>query len=166
MPGTHVPIVQVVPLTETHCRDICTWVYPVPYDVYNWRPWEIMLSAKEEFADEELRAEQYRAVVDDNEMLLGFAQFFPIVGVTRIGLGMRPDLCGNGLGVDFVKAIAAEAKQKTPSNEIDLEVLAWNIRAYLVYQKAGFVHTDTYTRMTPTGRNSFYCMVWKPKPSS
>jgi ribosomal-protein-alanine N-acetyltransferase len=163
MIGEPAPNFHIVPLTEAHCRDICTWVYPAPYDTYNWQPWEKMLSSQEEFADEELRTEQYRAVVDDDGLLWGFAQFFPIVGVTRIGLGMRPNLCGKGYGVDFVQAIAAEAKQKTPSNEIDLEVLVWNVRAYRVYQKAGFVQTDTYTRKTPTGRESFYCMVWKPR---
>ncbi|TDF92141.1 GNAT family N-acetyltransferase [Paenibacillus piri] len=154
---------RIVPLIEDHCRDICTWSYPPPYDVYNWRPWETMLSEQEEFADPELREKQYRAVVDEQGFLLGFAQFFPMQGVTRLGLGMRPDLCGQGLGVEFVRAIAAEAKQKAPANEIDLEVLSWNIRAFRVYRKAGFVHTDTYDRMTPTGRNLFYCMVWRPK---
>ncbi|MDF2964250.1 MAG: acetyltransferase, partial [Paenibacillus sp.] len=147
------PSFQIVPLTEAHCRDICTWSYPAPYDIYNWRPWEIMLSEQEEFADEDLREEQYRAVVDEDGHLSGFAQFFPITGVTRLGLGMRPDLCGRGHGVEFVRAIAAEAKRKAPANEIDLEVLSWNIRAFRVYEKAGFVHTDTYDRMTPTGRD-------------
>lgn len=122
-----------------------------------------MLSEQEEFADPKLREEQYRAVLDEEGVLWGFAQFFPIVGVTRLGLGMRPDFCGLGYGIDFVRAIAAEAKRKAPSNEIDLEVLTWNIRAFRVYQKAGFVHTDTYDRMTPTGKASFYCMEWKPK---
>jgi ribosomal-protein-alanine N-acetyltransferase len=157
------PMFQVVPLTEAHCRDICTWSYPVPYNTYNWQPWEMMLTQQYEFADERLREEQYRAVVDKDGLLWGFAQLFPIVGVTRIGLGMRPELCGQGHGVAFVQSIAAEAKRKEPANEIDLEVLAWNIRAYRVYQQAGFVQTDTYTRTTTTGKESFYCMVWQPK---
>jgi ribosomal-protein-alanine N-acetyltransferase len=156
-----VPVFQVVPLTEAHCREICTWSYPAPYDIYNWKPWEIMLSEKEEFADKELREEQYRAVVDDGNVLWGFAQFFPMQGVTRIGLGLNPNLCGRGYGVPFVRTITAYAKRKAPANEIDLEVLTWNIRAYRVYEKAGYVHTDTYDRMTPSGREAFYCMVWK-----
>jgi ribosomal-protein-alanine N-acetyltransferase len=156
---------HIVPLTEEHCQDICTWSYPMPYHVYNWHPWEIMLAEQDEFADERLRDEQYRAVVNEDGVLWGFAQFFPIVGVTRIGLGMRPELCGQGLGTAFVQAIAAEAKRYMPANEIDLEVLAWNIRAYRTYQQAGFVQTDTYTKKTPTGMDTFYCMVWKPRKS-
>lgn len=152
---------RVVPLTEEHCRDICTWEYPVPYNVYNWRSWELMVADQEEFADPALRQEQYRGVVDSDGLLVGFAQFFPLVGVTRLGLGMRPEFCGQGYGVEFVRAIVAEAKQKAPANEIDLEVLIWNIRAYRVYEKAGFVQTDTYERRTPTGMETFHCMVWK-----
>ncbi|WP_282938281.1 GNAT family N-acetyltransferase [Paenibacillus sp. RC67] len=152
---------RIIPLTEEHCREICTWNYPVPYDIYNWRPWEQMVAEQEEFADATLREEQYRAVIDSDGLLAGFAQLFPLVGVTRLGLGMRPDFCGQGYGVDFVRAIVAEAKRKAPSNEIDLEVLIWNIRAYRVYEKAGFVQTDTYERMTPTGMEMFHCMVWK-----
>ncbi|ULL13244.1 GNAT family N-acetyltransferase [Paenibacillus sp. H1-7] len=152
---------RIVPLTEEHCKEICSWTYPVPYHIYNWPSWEKMVADQEEFADETLREQQYRAVVDADGEMVGFAQFFPMTGVTRLGLGMRPDLCGQGLGVEFVRTIAAEAKQKAPSNEIDLEVLVWNIRAFRVYQKAGFVHTDTYERMTPTGMETFHCMVWK-----
>lgn len=162
----NLPVLRIVPLTEDHCRDICSWSYPVPYDTYNWRSWEQMLADGEEFADETLREEQYRAVVDTEGELIGFAQFFPLTGVTRLGLGMRPELCGQGLGVHFVRAIAAEAKRKAPANEIDLEVLIWNIRAYRVYEKAGFVQTDTYERMTPVGMGMFHCMVWKQPESS
>jgi len=154
---------SIVPLSIEHCMEICTWKYPVPYDIYNWPAWEKMLADRDEFADETLRNEQYRAVVDADGELVGFAQFFPLTGVTRLGLGMRPDLCGQGLGVDFVRAIATEAKAKAPSNEIDLEVLIWNIRAYRVYEKAGFVLTDTYERMTPSGMETFHCMVWKKR---
>lgn len=156
---------QIVPLTEAHCEDICTWSYPMPYHTYNWYPWEIMLAKQDEFADARLRDEQYRAVVNENGVLWGFVQYFPIVGVTRIGLGMRPELCGQGHGVAFVQAITAEAKRNKPTNEIDLEVLAWNIRAYRTYQQAGFVQTDTYTKKTRTSIETFYCMVWKPRKS-
>jgi ribosomal-protein-alanine N-acetyltransferase len=154
------PAYRLVPMQESHCREICSWSYPTPYDLYNWRPWELMVSSHEEFADADIREAQYRAVVDEEGALCGFAQFFPITGVTRLGLGMRPDLCGAGLGVRFVRAIAEEALRMRPGNEVDLEVLTWNIRAIRTYSKAGFEITDTYERMTPTGMGEFHCMVW------
>lgn len=154
------PEFKLIPLQEEHARLLCEWRYKPPYNIYNWRPWEWMLSRQEEFADTVIREEQYCAVVDEEEALCGFAQLFPIVGVTRIGLGMRPDLCGQGRGVAFITAIVEEARLRKPGNEIDLEVLAWNERAIRVYERAGFHVTDTYERMTPRGMALTHCMVW------
>lgn len=156
-----IALFRIAPLLLEHCREICTWRYPAPYDLYNWRPWELMVSLQEEFADPGLRDEQYRAVLDTDGGLCGFAQFFPIVGVTRLGIGMHPSRCGGGQGAAFVTAIAKEARRLHPEHEIDLEVLAWNERAVRAYRKAGFIVTDTYKRMTPAGPAEFYCMVWQ-----
>jgi [ribosomal protein S18]-alanine N-acetyltransferase len=157
------PPFSVVPLTEEYARDICTWRYDPPYDLYNWHPWEWLHSQQKEFGDPEVREAQYRAVLDRSHTLCGYAQLFPIVGVTRLGLGMKPELCGQGLGVAFVRAIAEAAQREAPGNEIDLEVLTWNTRAIRTYERAGFVITDTYERGTPTGPASFHCMVWEPE---
>ncbi|MBD0381984.1 GNAT family N-acetyltransferase [Paenibacillus sedimenti] len=159
---------RVVPLTESHGRELCSWNYPPPYDLYNWPAWETMQHEALEFADPLIRSKQYGAVVDEDDSLCGFVQFFPIVGVTRLGLGLRPDLSGHtekhgkgkGLGAAFVKLLVQEAKRRSPLNEIDLEVLVWNERAIRTYAKAGFVITDTYERQTPTGMATFHCMVF------
>lgn len=121
-----------------------------------------MLREQAEFADPQIREEQYRAVVDENGILSGFVQFFPIVGVTRLGLGLRPDLCGkaSGIGTQFVHLLVQEAQRRTPQQEIDLEVLVWNERAIQTYERAGFTITDTYERSTPTGLAAFHCMVY------
>ena len=97
-----------------------------------------------------------------NGMLSGFVQFFPIVGVTRLGLGLRPDLCGKGggIGTQFVQLLVQEAQRRTPRQEIDLEVLVWNERAIQTYERAGFTITDTYEKWTPTGMADFHCMVY------
>ncbi|NRF89941.1 GNAT family N-acetyltransferase [Paenibacillus frigoriresistens] len=153
---------RIVPLTEANGHELCTWKYSPPYDLYNWSPWETMLQEKAEFADPQIRAEQYRAVVDENGILSGFVQFFPIVGVTRLGLGLRPDLCGkgSGIGTQFVQILVQEAQRRTPQQEIDLEVLVWNKRAIQTYERAGFTITDTYDKRTPTGIAAFHCMVY------
>ncbi|WJH35833.1 GNAT family N-acetyltransferase [Paenibacillus sp. CC-CFT747] len=152
---------RLVPMEEEHAREICTWRYDPPYDLYNWKNWEEMQENGEEFADPFIRKEQYRAVLDEHGQLAGFAQFFPMVGVTRLGLGMKPQLCGSGSGTAFVRAIAREAVRLNPGHEIDLEVLVWNERAQRAYEKAGFRRTDAYERLTPTGPADFYCMVYE-----
>jgi len=104
-------------------------------------------------------------MIDEHGDLHGFAQLFPMAGVTRLGLGMRPDLCGKGWGSHFVRIIAEAAARQRPDHEIDLEVLTWNLRAIKAYEKAGFVRTDTYMRPTPEGPALFHCMVYAPSSS-
>ncbi|TXK73398.1 N-acetyltransferase [Paenibacillus sp. N3.4] len=152
---------RVVPLTDVWCQELCTWDYS-PFEMYNWPSWETMKRDGLEFADPIIRAEQYSGIVDERNHLCGFVQFFPIVGVTRLGLGLRPDLCGqrSGLGVRFVKLLIQEAKRRKPQQEIDLEVLEWNERAIQTYRRVGFIITDTYEKWTPTGVATFHCMVY------
>jgi RimJ/RimL family protein N-acetyltransferase len=158
----------VMPMTETDARAIASWKYPPPYDLYNWEPWHRMVRSGYEIANPEIRRQQYRSILHPVYGLSGFAQFFPMAGVTRLGLGLRPDLCGRGLGVPFVRAIVAEARRIAPGDEIDLEVLVSNTRAIRVYEKAGFRITDRYDKPTRTGIDSFYCMVYEDSspPSS
>lgn len=155
---------KVVPMTEQHAETICGWRYEPPYDLYGWDSWATMRRLEIEFGDPDLRQRQYAAVTDDRGELQGFAQFFPLLGVIRLGLGMRPDLCGRGLGPYFVSMIVEEAQRRAPEGEVDLEVLIWNRRAIRAYEKAGFRITDTYFRQTPDGSAQFHCMVYDPQP--
>ncbi|ANS77325.1 acetyltransferase [Paenibacillus yonginensis] len=149
-------------MEEHHGAEICTWKYEPPYNIYGWLPWEQMKGLGVEFGDPEIRRQQYAALLDDGGMLCGFAQFFPLEGVTRLGIGMKPELCGHGRGAAFVAAIVQEALRRKPENEVDLEVLTWNSRAIRAYQRAGFTITDLYERQTPDGMMPFYCMVYQP----
>lgn len=156
---------RMEPMNIRHCQDICTWTYEPPYDIYQWSSWAQMEESAEEFGDKEIRETQYVSVLDDETgLLVGYAQLFPLTGVTRIGLGMRPELCGHGMGAAFVRFIAEEARRRRPADEIDLEVLVWNERARKAYAKAGFTVTDEYERPTPSGSKLFYCMVYQPVP--
>lgn len=154
---------QIVPMDIHHCQDICTWVYEPPYDIYEWSSWAQLERNAEEFGDSQIRETQYIAILDAHtQLLIGYAQLFPLANVTRLGLGMRPELCGQGIGSPFVRFIAEEARRRRPQDEIDLEVLAWNHRARKAYAKAGFIVADRYKRPTPKGTMDFLCMVYTP----
>ncbi|KAA9004662.1 GNAT family N-acetyltransferase [Paenibacillus spiritus] len=145
-----------------HAREICGWQYEPPYNIYGWLPWDQLEALGVEFGDPKIREEQYVSVVNDQDVLCGFAQLFPVEpSVVRLGIGMRPDMCGQGTGHLFVGAIVQEALRRYPDREIDLEVLTWNQRAIRAYQKGGFTITDAYERQTPTGVKPFYCMVYQ-----
>lgn len=156
---------EIHTMTEQEAEAVCGWIYEPPYDIYGWMPWEDMKKLGIEFGDPELRAQQY-VTAHRGGVFWGFAQLFPLGGTTRLGIGMRPDLCGRGTGALLVRAAAEEALRRIPGQEIDLEVLTWNQRAISAYRKAGFAITDLYERMTPEGMKPFYCMVYQAPDSS
>ncbi|MCR8642599.1 GNAT family N-acetyltransferase [Paenibacillus sp. N1-5-1-14] len=147
-------------MLEAHGKQICTWRYPAPYDCYNWSSWEQMMRDEAEFADPAIRQLQYAVTLDEDGQVSGYVQYFPITGVTRLGLGLRPDLCDQGHSHAFLTAIINEARHRNPDHEIDLEVLTWNKRAIQAYEKVGFVITDTYERGSRAGLIEVHCMVW------
>lgn len=157
---------HAVPMNLYHAAEICGWTYPSPYNINGWLSWEQMKGLGIEFGDPDIREQQYLSILDEEQRLWGFAQLFPMEGVTRIGLGMRPEWCGLGMGKQFVQVIVDVARRRRPTDEIDLEVSTWNERAIRTYEKVGFHITDTYERMTPTGKDYFHCMVYTPTDDS
>lgn len=154
----------LTPLDPALAEELSRWRYEPPYDFYNWSSWEVMQQLGLEFGDAEIRQQQYAAVKNTEGQFIGFAQFFTLLGVIRLGLGLRPDLCGLGLGLPFVQAIVEEALRRAPGDEIDLEVHVWNTRAIRTYEKAGFVITDTYERPIGSATVEVHCMSFMPSP--
>lgn len=154
---------RLEPLTVEQAREICGWRYDPPYDVYQFPAWDKMVEALEEFADPEIRSLQYCGVMNEQGTLCGFAQFFPLAGLTRLGLGMRPDLCGQGVGEAFVRSVVEEATIRSLGQAVDLEVHEWNRRAFKIYERCGFEYEQTYEKVTPQGMQSFHCMVYHPR---
>jgi len=158
-----------LPMSAEFAREVSAWQYPPPYDLYRWPDWEQMVRDRYEFADPDIRSLQYRAVIDRSRgpeaeaHPVGFVQFFPMSNVIRLGMGLRPELCNQGLGSLMARAAAEEAQRLYPGFPVDLEVLAWNERAIRAYRKAGFIAEDDYSRPTPTGPGFFSCMVYAPQ---
>ncbi|CAM4470259.1 GNAT family N-acetyltransferase [Paenibacillus tarimensis] len=160
-PPSYAAGLYLAPLSEEYGRELCSWRYEPPYDLFNWPSWELMQQQGIEFGDPVIRERQYTAILDANHELTGYAQFFPLLGVTRLGLGLRPTLCSQGLGPAVVSLLIKEAFRRAPEDEVDLEVLTWNKRAVKAYQKAGFEITDRYCRPTPAGTGEFFCMIYQ-----
>ena len=82
-----------------------------------------------------------------DEELAGFLELTARPGeVIEIGLGLRPDLTGQGLGLSFVEACLDFARQRSRPQAFALDVATFNQRARAVYEKAGFVPGDTFWR--------------------
>jgi ribosomal-protein-alanine N-acetyltransferase len=121
-------------LTEQQAAEIADWRYEFPYEWYDTAsdPRRIELFANPE------RREGLRAVVDDDGALIGFFNFVPERDEVRIGLGIRPDLTGQGLAQPFIDAGLRYANEEWEPRRFRLWVAGWNERALRAYRRAGF----------------------------
>ena len=60
-----------------------------------------------------------------------------------IGVGLKPEYCGYGLGDYFLNDCVEDLKVKYPEYTLYLEVRSWNKRAIKSYEKLGFKVTGT-----------------------
>jgi len=87
----------------------------------------------------------FGAIGGANERI-GIFTFIQRGGVIEIGLAMRPDLTGRGLGLSFVEAGLDFARDRYAPTRFTLDVATFNVRAQRVYERAGFRPLDTFTR--------------------
>jgi ribosomal-protein-alanine N-acetyltransferase len=82
--------------------------------------------------------------------------------VAEIGLGLRPDLTGFGLGGSFVDACLHFAAAALGAESFTLAVAAFNRRAITVYERAGFREVGRFEHFTNGGLHKFVRMVRGP----
>jgi ribosomal-protein-alanine N-acetyltransferase len=88
-------------------------------------------------------------VTDDAGELVGHFSFKPKEErALEIGLGLRPDLTGRGLGAAFVDAGLEFARVRFAPKRFVLAVATFNERAVKVYERAGFARGRVYMHST------------------
>ncbi|MDC2865661.1 GNAT family N-acetyltransferase [Bacillus sp. BP-3] len=131
-------------LTIEEAEEINTWQYEAPYELYSF--------TGEGETLKELLDGTYYGVCDEQDELIGYfcfgdnaqvpggreAKLYTGEHAIDIGLGMKPVLTGNGLGISFLQAGLQFAKDKFRPENIRLSVAAFNERAIHLYMKAGF----------------------------
>jgi RimJ/RimL family protein N-acetyltransferase len=125
---------RIGPLTDADARELAAWQYEPPYDFYDFDADPDDLAALFDPA----RRERHRSVRDEDGSLVGFFYFGVAAGTVEVGLGLRPDLTGRGLGASFVEAQLAYARDVWAPKRFRLYVAAFNERARQVYERAGF----------------------------
>lgn len=148
---------QFVPMSDEHALAIAAWHYDPPYDFYDWTADADDLA---ELLDPEQRRDHYFAVLDEHDALIGFFACHRRKDAVEIGLGLRPDITGRGLGLPFVEAGMAFARERfAPSRSFELAVAAFNERAIRVYERAGFRRRgDVYLHHTNGSDHPFLRM--------
>jgi RimJ/RimL family protein N-acetyltransferase len=114
--------------------ELATWRYAAPYEFYNGGQEPVN------------NPERYFIARDDDGALIGFYYFEPKDDALEYGLGLRPDLTGRGLGLDFFREGLEFGRERYLPPRVRLFVAAFNERAIKVYERAGFRETGRHMR--------------------
>lgn len=143
---------------------IAQWKYDEPYSLYS------MDGSKE--AIDEFMGGTYYSVCNKDDELIGYFCFGETAQVPGgrvnnlyegdrnidIGLGLRPDLTGKGIGLNFINSGIEFAVNKFSPLTIRLTVATFNDRAIRVYERAGFIRNAVFINISPSGEREFMIM--------
>lgn len=168
---------RFTPMTEVDARAVLAWRYPPPYDVYNAS--DPHSGALEDAVGEMLdpRSPHFAVREAESAALLAFFAYGSVCevedvapgpyllrpdGSLSVGLGLRPELTGQGRGLALVEAGLAFARAQYQPRLFRLYVFAWNARAIRVYERTGFVAVGETRIAAPTGERVFIEMTRQP----
>ncbi|MBW7454693.1 GNAT family N-acetyltransferase [Paenibacillus sepulcri] len=141
-----------VPMTRQTAEIISGWTYPHPYSIYS-------MDGSEECIGELMNGDYFYAKDKDSfNPLVGFACCGHSARVPGgyaagiyndpdrldIGLGLRPDRTGKGLGSDFLAQSVQFMSRQFEISKFQLVVVAFNERAINAYEKAGFQQEELF----------------------
>jgi RimJ/RimL family protein N-acetyltransferase len=126
--------IRIEPASAETRAELATWRYPPPYDFYDGD------------VEPMLNPERYYGALDEAGDLIGFYYFEPKPPDLDYGLGLRPDLVGRGLGLEFFVAGLEFARERFRPSRVFLHVAEFNERAIRVYERAGFTVITSHVR--------------------
>ena len=122
------------PASEATFRDLEAWRYEPPYDFYDGD------------VDPVVNPERFFEALDEDGELVGFYYFDEKGDALEIGLGLRPELTGLGLGLEFFRAGLEYGRSRFRPGRVILAVAGFNERARIVYERAGFAVVGRHMR--------------------
>lgn len=142
--------ITYLPTEEPSAREFLTWKYKPPYQIYNY--------ASENF-DKDLAysldpKNNIHSMYRDDE-LIGYCSFGRDARVPGgkysedaldIGLMIKPELTGQGLGSSFVANIAHYGTENYGLKKLRVTILESNLRALRVWEKNVFRKTQSFER--------------------
>jgi ribosomal-protein-alanine N-acetyltransferase len=139
-------------MSQREALVVAAWKYEPPYSFYDWTADADDLA---ELLGKETREGRYFSAVGPDEGLVGWFAFSPEGDCVDVGLGLRPDLTGRGLGLAYLQAGLAFAAQRFTPRRFRLFVATFNERAIRVYERAGFAPLRTFDHATNGGIHPF-----------
>jgi ribosomal-protein-alanine N-acetyltransferase len=139
------------PMAKASALVIVHWRYSTPYDIYNLDSGDVGETI-EALLDPQFH---YHIMTDQQEGLVAYCCFGKdgqvpggdySLDALDIGLGVRPDLTGQGRGLSFVGAVLDFACQTYSAQAFRVTVAQFNRRALRVWEQAGFRPVQTFER--------------------
>jgi len=136
-------------LDESAAREVVRWRYDPPYDIYNIEDSDDAI----QYAIDPQNG--FFAMRDETGNLLGFCSFGDDGRVSGgdyglealdIGMGIHPDLTGQGRGAAYVAAVLDFARTEFVPVCLRVTIAAFNLRAQRVWEKNGFRPVQTFHR--------------------
>lgn len=165
----------VRPLRRSDAVAILNWRYPPPYHIY-----QMIGTDPSELEWEETISflvgsdSDYFAVGNGNE-LIGFgctgveAQVpgyeYTTVEAVDVGLGMRPNLVGQGLGSSLLSTILEHLSSSYQPQRFRATIAEFNQRSQALFRRAGFQTVDRFQASNPPQRPFLvYLLNGNPDP--
>jgi ribosomal-protein-alanine N-acetyltransferase len=126
------------PLRWADASAIGGWRYDPPYDIYDLEPLPLYMAVLLRRWNSLWGYEVYGVWGDVGDLVGTFMFTRAGKGGVTLGLALRPDLTGKGLGPAFMQAGVDFAKQRYDPTFLRLDVAEFNQRAIKVYERAGF----------------------------
>jgi ribosomal-protein-alanine N-acetyltransferase len=113
-----------------------------------------------DFLNEENWDEHYFAALNEDNGLTGFYSVDFEEDIMWLGLGLKPELTGRGLGYEFVISGIKFAVEKFNYRKdyVMLAVASFNERAVRLYERIGFESLEKYMQSTNGGEFEFVRM--------
>lgn len=129
-------------MNEEYARQITEWNYEGEYSDYNLPSYEECKNKKYGITRED-RKDNYIVYTINDEVVFYSNMKEMDNNKLYIGVGLKPEYCGKGLGNFFLNDSIIEMKKRYPERILFLEVRSWNKRAIKSYEKIGFKITNT-----------------------
>jgi len=137
------------PLTEAEAHKIINWRYPAPYDFYDLGEADPKVVLGELFNS---NSPHFSITTDDGDVL-GFCAVGPEAQVPGgnysdpaldIGIGLRPEATGQGLGKLVLTEFLAYANADYRPDRFRATIAAFNLRSQRTFLGLGFVESGRF----------------------
>jgi RimJ/RimL family protein N-acetyltransferase len=150
-------------MSEADAQEISGWRYTGEFALYN--PDEAALA---DYAAWLLEPANGYFAIYEWATLIGFCCFgadaqvgsgdYSLPDTLDIGLGMRPDMTGQGRGTAFLEAILSFVQSRYGATHYRATIAAFNQRSQRIFEKAGFSPKQRFVSQSP-GNLEFVVMV-------